>query len=269
MLRHGAFAGSENDILWGHFMHIVVDRRNEVTEAYAASFRGEGFASLGLQPPEFREWLFTASPGDIDSVQSILLGECDDRPALPRLIRSRTDAPIIALSEIRCLDATLELFTAGIDDVVRKPVHVRELIARSSAIWRRVNRKVPQVNCERLKIFFDGRDVEIDGTPLALPRRERHILEFLAKNAHRRVTKSQIFNAVYGVFEDSVDEVVVEGHVSKLRKKLRLQLGYDVIDAKRYLGYQFTGFAGGGEHETVEEDDHGFAGGVLESAEAA
>ena len=56
------------------------------------------------------------------------------------------------------------------------------------------------------------------------------------------MTKTQIFNAVYGVFEDSVDEVVVEGHVSKLRKKLRLQLGYDVIDAKRYLGYQFTGF---------------------------
>jgi len=34
---------------------------------------------------------------------------------------------------------------------------------------------------------------------------------------------------------------VVEGHISKLRKKLRLRLGADVIDAKRYLGYQFVG----------------------------
>ena len=235
-------------------MHIVVDERNEVTEAYAASFRGEGVASLGLQPPEFREWLSAASPDDIDSVQSVLLGECDDRPQLPKLIRSRTDAPIIALSEIRCLDATLELFTAVIDDVVRKPVHVRELIARSEAIWRRVNQKYRQVSCERLKIFFDGRDIEIDGQPLSLPRRERHILEFLAKNAHRRVTKTQIFNAVYGVFEDSVDEVVVEGHVSKLRKKLKLQLGYDVIDARRYLGYQFTGFQAGQARAEAPQD---------------
>ena len=249
-------------------MHIVVDRRNEVTEAYAASFRGEGVASLGLHPIEFREWLFSASPGDIDSVQSVLLGECDDRPLLPKLIRSRTDAPIIALSEIRCLDATLELFTAGIDDVVRKPVHVRELIARTEAIWRRVNRKYRQVSCERLKIFFDGRDIEIDGKPLSLPRRERHILEFLAKNAHRRVTKTQIFNAVYGVFEDSVDEVVVEGHVSKLRKKLRLQLGYDVIDAKRYLGYQFTGF-GVGREELAGEAESDRAGGDLRFAETS
>ena len=83
--------------------------------------------------------------------------------------------------------------------------------------------------------------VEVDGEPLPLPRRERHILEFLAKNAHRRVTKTQIFNAVYGPFEEKVDEIVVEGHVSKLRKKLRLLLGSDVIDAKRYLGYQFVG----------------------------
>ncbi len=235
-------------------MHIVVDERDEVTDAYAASFRGEGVASLGLQPVEFREWLSAASADDINSVQSVLLGECEDRPTLPRLIRSRTDAPIIALSEIRSLDSTLELFTAGIDDVVRKPVHVRELIARSEAIWRRVNRKYRQVSCERLKIFFDGRDIEIDGTPLTLPRRERHILEFLAKNAHRRVTKTQIFNAVYGVFEDNVDEVVVEGHVSKLRKKLRLQLGYDVIDAKRYLGYQFTGFQASREEEATQSD---------------
>ena len=68
-----------------------------------------------------------------------------------------------------------------------------------------------------------------------------HILEYLVKNAHRRVTKSQIFNAIYGIFDDNVDEIVVEGHISKLRKKLRLRLGRDVIDAKRYLGYQFVG----------------------------
>ncbi len=51
----------------------------------------------------------------------------------------------------------------------------------------------------------------------------------------------QIFNAVYGIFDENVDEVVVEGHISKLRKKLRIRLGHDVIDAKRYLGYQFVG----------------------------
>ena len=251
-------------------MYVLVDERAEVTGAYAASFRGEGIASLGFQPREFRDWFRSVSPNDVDSVQSFLLGEFDERPGFPQLIRGRTNAPIIALSEVRSLDATLELFTAGIDDVVRKPVHVKELMARSDAIWRRVNQMHRQVSCSRLKIYFDGRDIEIDQKPLPLPRRERHILEFLAKNGHRRVTKTQIFNAVYGLFEDAVDEIVIEGHVSKLRKKLRMHLGYDVIDAKRYLGYQFVGLDTSASAEAAvsnADDAHFSHGGSQASSE--
>jgi DNA-binding response OmpR family regulator len=222
-------------------MYVVVDYRRSVTEAYASSFASEGVASLGLQPQEFREWFGAASTADVEGMQSVVVGEFEGRASCSELVRKRTQVPILALSEVRNLATTLELFSAGVDDVVRMPVHVREIIARSNAIWRRINRSSEQVTCDRMKVFFDGRDLEIDGEPMILPRRERCILEFLVKNAHRRVTKTQIFNAIYGPFEESVDEVVVEGHISKLRKKLRLCLGRDVIDAKRHLGYQFVG----------------------------
>jgi DNA-binding response OmpR family regulator len=217
------------------------DHRPGVTEAYATSFASEGLASLGMQPQEFREWFTAASPADIEGMQGVVVGEFEGRANCSELVRKRTQVPILALAEVRNLSATLELLSIGVDDVLRTPVHVREIVARSSAIWRRINRISEQTICDRLKIFFDGRDIEVDGEPMILPRRERRILEFLAKNANRRVTKSQIFNAVYGVFEENVDEVVVEGHISKLRKKLRIRLGCDVIDAKRYLGYQFVG----------------------------
>ena len=51
------------------------------------------------------------------------------------------------------------------------------------------------------------------------------------------MTKTQIFNAVYGVMNDGVDECVVESHISKLRKKLRKKLGFDAIESTRYIGY--------------------------------
>jgi len=222
-------------------MYVVVDSRQDVAAGYIASLNNEGIASLGFQPGEFHEWFRAVAPGDIEAVQSFVLGDFEGRSACPEMIRNRTAAPIIALSEVRSLEQTLELFTAGIDDVVRKPVHVKEIIARSDAVWRRLYRGERAGSAERLKIHFDGRDIEIDGEPLTLPRRERRILEFLVKNKHRRLTKTQIFNAVYGIFDENVDEIVVEGHISKLRKKLRLRLGCDVIDAKRYLGYQFVG----------------------------
>ncbi|MFC4173054.1 winged helix-turn-helix domain-containing protein, partial [Microvirga sp. GCM10011540] len=57
----------------------------------------------------------------------------------------------------------------------------------------------------------------------------------------RRLTKTQIFNAIYGIYSNDVEESVIEGHVSKLRKKLRQRLDYDPIEAKRYIGYTFVG----------------------------
>jgi DNA-binding response OmpR family regulator len=222
-------------------MYVVVDYRPVVTEGYTATFGREGFAAQGFCGEEFGEWLRTASDDDLNAVEGFVLGDFDGRKALPATIRNRSRAPIIALSEERSLQQTLELFTGGVDDVVRKPVHVKELVVRADAVWRRVNQSAPIVETEEIRVFFDGRDPEVNGEPLPLPRRERHILEYLVKNSHRRVTKSQIFNAIYGIFDDNVDEVVVEGHISKLRKKLRLRVGRDVIDAKRYLGYQFVG----------------------------
>ncbi|WGD28605.1 response regulator transcription factor [Ancylobacter sp. WKF20] len=224
-------------------MYIIVDDRSTVTESYVSSFSREGFSSFGLGEDEFKDWIETASDQDLAAVEGFLLGDFERRPAYPDVIRTHSRAPILALSDQKCLTQTLELFTAGIDDVVRKPVHVREIVARTDAIWRRVNSltEVQTPATGRLKVFFDGRDAEIDGEPLPLPRRERHILEYLVKNARKRVTKTQIFNTIYGIFNDDVDESVVEGHMSKLRKKLRMKLGYDVIDAKRYLGYQFVG----------------------------
>lgn len=79
---------------------------------------------------------------------------------------------------------------------------------------------------------------------MELPRRERRILEYLVKNKGRRVTKTQIFNAVYGVMNDGVDECVVESHISKLRKKLRKKLGFDAIESTRYIGYMLKDGSG-------------------------
>ncbi|MGO4574392.1 response regulator transcription factor, partial [Microvirga sp. 2TAF3] len=194
----------------------------------------EGVSSLGLDRDDFRDWLEAASRADFEAVQGFLLGEFQDRLACTETIRRHSPAPIIALSEERSLAQTLALLTAGMDDVVRKPVHVREILARAEAVWRRVNGQAHPLQDERLKVYFDGRDPDIDGHALILPRRERHILEYLVRNRGRRLTKTQIFNAIYGLYSNEVEESVVEGHVSKLRKKLRARLGYDPIEAKRY-----------------------------------
>jgi DNA-binding response OmpR family regulator len=218
-------------------MYVIVDERSAVTGGYASSLEREGISSAGIEPNEFKDWLSKMSEVDVGAVEAFLLGDCTNREAYPKLIRERSRAPVICLNERQSLDQTLELFAAGVDDVLRKPVHIREILARVGAINRRSQGDTDHVKVGDLCVYFDGRDPEIEGEALPLPRRERRILEYIVRNHGRRVTKSQIFNAIYGLFDEDVDENVVESHISKLRKKLKHRLGFDPIDSKRYLGY--------------------------------
>ena len=223
-------------------MFVIVDEREIVTSGYTSRFKREGVSSTGFCPDEFREWVGSVAEPDLGAIEAFLLGDCKARETYPRMIRERSRAPVIAMNELHSLEETLDLFAAGVDDVVRKPVHVREILARVGAIQRRAAPVKEQAAIVgEMKIFFDGRDPEIKGDTFPLPRRERRILEHLVVNRGKRVTKAQIFNAIYGLFDEHVEENVVESHMSKLRKKLRRKLGYDPIDSKRYLGYCLNG----------------------------
>jgi DNA-binding response OmpR family regulator len=219
-------------------MIVIVDERELVTDGYCSMFGREGVASAGFASGEFGDWVSSAADEDLKSVRAFLIGDCTNDAVSPRQIRGRTGAPVIALSDHHSLENTLRLFESGVDDVIRKPVHIREILARITAIRRRAQEDTSFTQVGAMKIFMDGRDPEIHGLPLPLPRRERRILEYLASNSGRRVTKTQVFNAIYGIFDDEVEENVVESHISKLRKKLREKLGHDPIDSKRFLGYR-------------------------------
>lgn len=219
-------------------MIVIVDERDIVTQGYTSLFGREGFSSTGFKVDEFDDWISSADKADLKSVGACLIGQDESERISPKTIRTKTGAPVIALVDRNSLENTLNLFERGVDDVVRKPVHVREILARITAIRCRSREVDSSMNLGELRIFFDGRDPEIAGELFPLPRRERRILEYLASIDGRRATKSQIFDAIYGVFETDVEENVVESHISKLRKKLRSTLGMDPIDSKRFLGYR-------------------------------
>lgn len=221
-------------------MIVIVDERDAVKDGYTAWFDREGVSATGLSPVDFDNWVGGVSEPDLLAVEAFLLGDCRDRQNLPKLIRGRSRAPVIALNDNKSLEETLDLFAAGVDDVVRKPIHVREILARIRAIRARTqsNANDEATVVGELKVFSDGRDPEVRGEVLPLPRRERRILEYLVSNRGCRVTKTQIYNYVYGLFSEDIDENVVESHVSKLRKRLRHRLGFDPIDSQRYLGYR-------------------------------
>jgi DNA-binding response OmpR family regulator len=221
-------------------MFVIVDDREIVTRSYMQSFEREGISTAAFNPQEFYTWIESAASSEITAVEAFVLGDCAAREKYTPAIRNKSQAPVIAMVDSRVLESMLKLFDAGVDDVVSKPVHVREILARARAIARRRGADTESATAGEITVYFDGRDPLIRGRPLALPRRERRILEHLAACKGRLVTRAQIFSSVYGLFDEDIDESVVESHISKLRKKLRTRLGYDPVESKRYLGYRLT-----------------------------
>ena len=225
-------------------MIVVVDERSLVQDAYCAQLAREGFASQGFCSQQFQAWIGSCDHRDLEAVTACLIAQ-DAFETLHGTARHNTclseklSAPVLVLLDQPCLDTIIAAFEAGADDVLRKPMHIREILTRVSIIAQRQRRgsDVSEAG-DRLRVYLDGRDPTIDGVEFQLPRRERRILEYLASIGERRATKSQIYNAIYGLFNEEVEETVVESHISKLRKKLKAMLGYDPIDSKRFLGYR-------------------------------
>lgn len=219
-------------------MIVVVDDRDLVRQGFGGMFQRIGFPVFGVSGEELPEWLESICSSELSSIEAFLVGETAGDMCPVSLIRLNSKLPIISVLEQNSLPEILKRFEAGADDVVRKPVHVQEILARVAAIRRRKDTTRSALEFGALRVHTDGRDPEIGGKSFPLPRRERRILEYLASNGDRRATRSQIYHAVYGLFEQDVEECVIESHISKLRKKLRKALGYEVIDSKRFLGYR-------------------------------
>ena len=96
-------------------MIVVVDERELVKDGYTSLFGREGVPSTGFDPKEFGDWVNTAADQDIDAVEAFLIGQGERSMTLPRAIRDRSNAPVIAISDTPSLETTLAFFDCGVE----------------------------------------------------------------------------------------------------------------------------------------------------------
>ncbi len=169
-------------------MIVIVDSRELVRDGFKAMFLRLGYPATTTCDSSMEDFLEAISDADLKHVQAFLIGDCRDHAATVSEIRARTKAPLIAVLDQSSLTDILFHFENGADDVIKKPVHVTEILARAAAIRRRSVAEAPKQELGRLRIFNDGRDPEIDGVSFPLPRREPvflNILHLSAIAAHR------------------------------------------------------------------------------------
>lgn len=153
---------------------------------------------------------------------------------LLEVIRRTSGAGVVMLTARDGVVDRLRGLDRGADDYVVKPFVLAELVARVSAVLRRLGRTPSTVQIGDLVVDADSAVVLRGGAPVELTATELRLLRYLAAQRGRVVGKTQILTAVWG-YED-YDPNLVEVHVSALRRKLE-EHGPRLLHTVRGLGY--------------------------------
>lgn len=163
-----------------------------------------------------------------------------DGMELCRIIRSKSDIPVIMLSaKSSDIDKVLSL-GLGADDYITKPFSAIELIARVKAHIRRYVKQYSNedsiIKINNLEINNAAYTAKVNGKQLILTSKEFKILSFLCKHPNQVFSKEQIYGNVWGFNEyGEINAVVV--YINKLREKLR-EVNGDYIKTVWGVGYK-------------------------------
>lgn len=138
--------------------------------------------------------------------------------ALLDVVRRNSDAGVVMLTARDAVDDRLRGLHGGADDYLIKPFALAELVARVTAVLRRLGRTPSTVQVADLVLDGSAGTVLRGDAPIELTATELRLLDYLAAQRGRVVSKAQILTAVWG-YED-YDPNLVEVHISALRRKL-------------------------------------------------
>jgi DNA-binding response OmpR family regulator len=174
---------------------------------YAATSVDTGGAALAVEPVPEVVLLDLGLP-DTDGVE------------VCRALRRRSDAAIIVITARGEEGDRVSALDEGADDYLVKPFGLAELMARMRAVLRRTRPAAPEVlQHGRLAVDLRTRKVTVDGVDVALTPKEFDILECLATDPGRVLTRQQILERVWDAHWYGPTKVL-DVHVAGMRRKL-------------------------------------------------
>ncbi len=228
--------------------HIaIVDDESQIREAVGEYFELHGFrVSLAEGGEALREILEGSDPPDLVILDLNMPGE--DGLSIARRLRENSDIGIVILTAAgQTLDRIIGI-EVGADDYMGKPFDLRELLARTKSVLRRVRPAAgpPKPSDGRLHIgplvldsgsrkLFDRNGIEIPLTTM-----EYDLLVGFGRNPDRVMDRNRLLDLAHKQNNDPFDRSI-DVRIARLRRKIEREPSRPrIIKTVRGVGYMLV-----------------------------
>lgn len=150
--------------------------------------------------------------------------------------------PVLILSAKGSVEDKVAGLEMGADDYLAKPFHFSELLARVRSIIRRNFQQGDQlIRYKNVQLNPDRREVQVDGSVVALNRKEYDVLYYFMFRPNTLFEKTVIAENVWGDHVDQADNLdFIYSQVKNIRKKMK-DAGAEVdLQAVYGIGYKLV-----------------------------
>ena len=218
---------------------LVVDDERAVRESLRRALELEGYQiELAADGSEALVRLMENGDSQPDAViLDVLMPGVDGLEVCRRLRRSGNSVPVLMLTARDEIENRVAGLDAGADDYVTKPFALEELVARVRALLRRATDSTDEtLRFADLELDPGTREVRRAGEPIELTRTEFALLELFMTNPRQVLTRSIIFERVWG-YDFGFASNSLDVYIGYLRRKTEAGDMPRLIQTVRGVGY--------------------------------
>lgn len=184
------------------------------------------------------EGLYQAETSPYDAiVLDVMMPKMDGFTVLRKLREQNLEVPVIMLTARGEVENRVKGLNIGADDYLAKPFDFSELLARLTAVIRRSKgQPTSQLCVADLHIDLNAKTAGRAGIEIPLSAKEYAILEYLAINKGRVISRTELSEHVYDMNFD-LDSNIIDVYINRLRKKIDKDHAHPLIHTRRGEGY--------------------------------
>jgi DNA-binding response OmpR family regulator len=219
---------------------LIVEDEKSLADILKKGLEEEDYAVDVAYNGEDGLFMAENEPSDL-IILDIMLPIVDGMTILKKIRKAGVKTPVLMLTAKDTLMDKVSGLDTGADDYLTKPFLFEELLARIRALLRRISEtKTSTIEIEDLVINMATHEVKRNGRDILLSAKEYVLLEFMAMNRNKVLSRTMLTEHLYD-YDFDLDSNVIDVFIHRIRNKIEKGGEKKLIHTLRGSGYMLKG----------------------------